>query len=93
MPAPTEPTRLAVLHDRIGTRLDNGALPAAGTQKIFGGYGDRQLCAGCDERVLESDVLYEVEVQQEREVTVLCLHRWCFDIWMEESLVRRRRGA
>jgi hypothetical protein len=79
------------LRQKIARRLDDGSLPDAGNQKIFGGYGAHQPCAACEVPVLETDVLYEVEVQTEAEPVVLAMHRSCFDIWMEQSLARRRR--
>ncbi len=90
MSAPSTPFDSAVLREKIVSRLDNGTLPAAGNQKIFGGYGARQPCAACDAPVLETEVLYEVEVEREAEVIVIAMHRRCFDVWMEQSLVRRR---
>jgi len=93
MSAPSNPAEPTELRAQIALRLDNGTLPAAGNQKIFGGYGTNQTCAACDARVLENEVLYEVEVQQEDAVIVIALHRRCFDLWMEESLARRRRNA
>ena len=93
MSAPSNPADSTALRAQIALRLDNGNLPAAGNQKIFGGYGANQACAACDAPVLESEVLYEVEVQQDAEVIVIALHRRCFDLWMEESLARRRRNT
>lgn len=94
MISPSTPTELRLQREKIGMRLDRGTLPTAGNQKIYGGYGEGQACAGCDEPVRETEVIYEVEVQCETEagVVVLNLHRWCFDLWMEECLVRRRRA-
>ena len=93
MSAPSNPAELVGLRAQIALRLDNGNLPAAGNQKIFGGYGANQACAACDAPVLENEVLYEVEVQREAEVIVLAMHRCCFDLWMEESLALRRRNV
>jgi hypothetical protein len=90
MSAPSNPVDSAVLREKIVSRLDNGTLPAAGNQKIFGGYGTGQPCAACDAPVLETEVLYEVEVQPDAEVIIMAMHRRCFDVWMEQSLVRRR---
>jgi len=91
MSAPSNPAESAALRAQIALRLDNGTLPAAGNQKIFGGYGANQACAACDAPVLETEVIYEVEVQRETEVIVIAMHRRCFDLWMEASLARRRR--
>jgi hypothetical protein len=93
MSAPSNPAEPIGLRAQIALRLDNGTLPAAGNQKIFGGYGANQACAACDAPVLENEVLYEVEVQREDEVIVIAIHRRCFDLWMEESLARRRRNV
>lgn len=79
------------LREQISARIEQGMLPAAGEQKIFGGYGSGQPCAACDAPVLQSQVLYEVEVQQQQGLIVLALHRSCFDIWMEASLLPRAR--
>ncbi len=92
MSAPSNPAESTALRAQIALRLDNGNLPAAGNQKIFGGYGANQACDACGVTVLESEVLYEVEVQQEAEVIIIAMHRLCFDVWMEESLARRRRA-
>ena len=91
MPAPSNPVDTVALREKITLRLDDGTLPAAGNQKIYGGYGTRQPCAACDASVLETEVLYEVEVQLETDIIVMTMHRRCFDIWMEESLLLRRR--
>ena len=92
MTAASNSVDCVALREKIALRLDDGTLPTAGNQKIFGGYGADQACAACDARVLESEVLYEVEVEREAEIIVIVIHRRCFDIWMEESLVRRRRN-
>ncbi len=91
MSAPSNPAELVALRALIVLRLDNGTLPGAGNQKIFGGYGANQACDGCGAPVLETDVLYEVEVQREADIVVIAMHRRCFDLWMEESLARGRR--
>ena len=90
MSAPSNSADSIALRAQIALRLDNGSLPAAGNQKIFAGYGTNQACDVCDAPVLESEVIYEVEVQVGDEMVVIALHRRCFDLWMEESLVRRR---
>jgi hypothetical protein len=92
MTGPSNSVDWTALREKIALRLDDGTLPIAGNQKIYGGYGGDQVCAACDARVLETEVLYEVEVEREAEVIVVVMHRRCFDVWMEESLIRRRRN-
>lgn len=92
MAAPSNSVDWIALRENIALRLDDGTLPTAGNQKIFGGYGGDQTCAACGARVLETEVLYEVEVEREAEIIVIVMHRRCFDVWMEESLVRRHRN-
>jgi hypothetical protein len=87
-----EPTNLESIRQEIVRRLDSLSLPLANRPKIFGGYGDNQLCDCCEAPIEGSEVLYETEMEQESERVTLSMHRWCFDIWMEESLARHRRA-
>lgn len=88
---PGELTEAVALRENIAVRLDTQSLPIAGEQKIFGGYGCDQICTCCDRHIRATEVLYEIELDPEQRSMVLAMHRRCFDIWMEESMSRRRR--
>lgn len=92
MPVSGEPTNLDSIRQEIVRRLDTLSLPLANRPKIFGGHGDNQLCDCCGAPIDRSDVLYETELEQGSERIVLSMHRWCFDIWMKESLARHGRA-
>jgi hypothetical protein len=80
------------LRKEIARRLDRLSLPVAGEQKMFGGSGNNQACHCCDRSISQDDVLYEVELDGGDNPIILEMHRGCFDIWMDESQARRRRG-
>ena len=92
MPTSGEPTNRDSIRREIVMRLDTLSLPLADKPQIFGGYGEDQLCDGCGDAIGRSEVLYESEMEQGSERIVVTMHRWCFDIWMEESLARHARA-
>ena len=82
----------SALREQVIAKLTSNELPIAAEHKIFAGYGHNEVCDCCDLPIQQRDVLYEVEVQQERsEPIVLAMHRLCFNVWLEET--HRRRAS
>jgi hypothetical protein len=92
MPTSGEPTNLDLLRQEIARRLDTLSLPIANRPKIFGGRGENQLCACCGTPIANSNVLYDIEMDEGSARIDLPMHLWCFNIWMEESLVRHHQA-
>jgi hypothetical protein len=87
--ASSEPTDRVALRGEIARRLDTSRLPLARGPRIFGSYGQNQSCDCCDCPILVTDVLYECELEGESTTILLAMHRWCFDLWVEQSALRR----
>ena len=90
MPTSSEPTNIGELRTHIAERINSGRLPHAVEEKIFAGYGHDEICDACGKPVRNNEVLYEVELTQKQTgSSLLAMHRWCFNLWVEESHQRR----
>jgi hypothetical protein len=76
----------------IRARLASGNLPPrSAKQKVYGGYGENQLCDICGGRIGKSDAAYEIEPykieprEQSSQTHVLAMHYACFAAWVVES--------
>jgi hypothetical protein len=80
-----------ILRSEIVAQLDTGALPRAGGERIFAGFGDDRRCDCCGRPIGVRDVLYEVELQQHAVAGCrpLAMHLRCFDVWVEASQLSR----
>lgn len=72
--------------DTIRERLDTGFLPTDAPQKMYAGYGHYEICAGCDDPILPSQIAYEMAYGDDRSFT---FHLGCAGLWEAEC---RRRG-
>jgi hypothetical protein len=78
-------------------RLATGKLPPRSSkQKVYGGYGENQLCAICGRHIGKSDAAYEIELceiepyeikpyEQLSQTHTLSMHYGCFAAWVAES--------
>jgi len=66
--------------DVIQAKIKSGALPAShdGSGKSYAGKGTDKACDGCDERVTQEDIEYEIDISDGR---TLRFHQACFTIW------------
>jgi hypothetical protein len=72
----------------IGERLDTRRLPLVEPAKMWIGFGRNELCDGCDEPILTTQVQHvvvEIEGKSTR------FHEDCAAVWDEER--RRRVGG
>jgi|SRR5580698_4075969 hypothetical protein len=81
----------------IRARLTSGKLPPrSAKQKVYGGYGENQLCDICGGRIGKSDAAYEIEPykiepyeteprEQSSQTHTLAMHYACFAAWVVES--------
>jgi hypothetical protein len=94
LPTSSEPADIGALRTRIAARINAQHLPRAGEHKIFAGFGHNEICDACEKPVGSTDVLYEIEQAHEADGSsiVLAMHRWCFNLWIEESHQQRREG-
>jgi hypothetical protein len=76
----------------IRARLASGKLPPrSAKQKVYGGYGENQLCDICGGRIGKSDAAYEIEpyeiepCEQSTQTHTLAMHYACFAAWVVES--------
>jgi hypothetical protein len=76
----------------IRARLASGELPPrSATQKVYGGYGENQLCDICGRPIGTSDAAYEIEPyeieprEQSSRTHTLAMHYACFAAWVVES--------
>jgi hypothetical protein len=65
--------------------IENGHLPILRVAKLDAGYGDGHACSVCAERILESQVEYEVRGARNRR---LRFHIKCFALWQLECAGR-----
>lgn len=76
----------SVLRQRIVARLVAQELPLAREPKIFAGYGQNESCDACEQLIRPNDVIYEIELNNDRaDQVVLAMHRVCFAAWLELS--------
>jgi hypothetical protein len=73
---------------RIRDRLDAGALVRIGPKKMWGGFGRRNICDGCGEPILTTQVEYEYMVDDD---VTYRFHIDCAGLWQAE-LTRRGLG-
>lgn len=91
MSAVSDTMHLHILRSEIVAQLDTGALPRAGGERIFAGFGDDRRCDCCGRPIGVRDVLYEVELQQLAVAgsRPLAMHLRCFDVWVDASRLSR----
>ena len=70
----------------VRTKIDAGVLPADLPVKLWAGHGGGELCAVCEEPIVEAQTEYEVQYVQGPPIK---FHIHCHQLWDSE---RRRRG-
>ena len=73
---------------KIRQRIADGSLPCKPQPQTWAGPGRGEVCDGCDEPVLASEVEFEVDVPDDQ---TLRFHRVCFEIWHAECLESLRK--
>jgi hypothetical protein len=70
--------------DVILAKIKSGALPGShdGSGKSYAGKGTDKACDGCDERVTQEDIEYEIDIADGR---TLRFHHKCFTAWQESA--------
>ena len=68
---------------KIRQKIADGSLPCEPHPKSWAGAGRGEVCDGCDERVLASEVEFEVDMSAGQ---TLRFHRACFEIWYAECV-------
>ena len=74
-------------------RLESGSLPPDTGQRVFGSRGDGARCACCDQGISDSEVQYELESSSEdgEPAGTVSMHMHCYQVWVQESGIRRVR--
>jgi hypothetical protein len=63
---------------KIRQKIGDGSLPCEPHPKTWAGAGRGESCDGCEERVLASEVEFEVDLLGGK---TLRFHRACFAMW------------
>jgi len=67
---------------RIKQRIHNGKLPCCIPDRIGAGYGEGNVCVGCDQPIAKEHIEYEV--QDDRTGRQLNFHFGCYVVWQIE---------
>jgi hypothetical protein len=80
---PTEVDLLTVIRRKLAT----GTLPRSKPTNVWGRYGSRNTCNGCD-RVVANN---EVEMEVRFDARTICFHLTCYVVW--EAAREEHRAA
>jgi hypothetical protein len=72
---------------KIREKMDAGLLPHDAPSKMYGGFGKRELCSGCETPILPTRFEYEFDSDDGRKFR---FHLGCAGLWEAE---RWRGGA
>ncbi|MBI3827086.1 MAG: hypothetical protein HY294_13920 [Candidatus Rokubacteria bacterium] len=76
------------LRAAIRERLTDGTLPQAAPLRVLPAHGAGELCAACDDFIAGGGMEMIVEWAAHRR---RCLHRICYEIWVDEVRTSSRR--
>ena len=65
----------------------DGRLPTARDTPLYVGHGTNGDCAGCDEKIIASDIEYETD---QTGTLILRFHADCYNAWKAQSQTRGR---
>jgi hypothetical protein len=68
--------------------IRDGLLPEVNASRIWGGYGNGDLCAVCGESIHPKEIEYEIEDQRAGNVRAYHLHVVCYAAWTFECARR-----
>jgi len=81
------------LREQVRARIASGARPRDASVRLFGGYGDNQLCAVCGGTISPTQVLYEIDFHTGAERKSLQFHLACHAAWQLEIAAAQEARA
>jgi hypothetical protein len=74
------------VHQRVRESLESGRLPVLRPDHIHAGYGSRNTCCACGQRIDPAKIEYEVAAPDG--LRKLIFHFACYVIWQRECSLR-----